>query len=163
MKFDIAYPYGDKHEQFTKFAEEIIPNKDFILAEVGVKDYGDKENEALAKKYGIEGKDSLPAVKLFLGSTTENIRDFTDTEFTVSSLRNFVRDNADMYIGLPGCIEEFDTLAVEFVRSSDKEKKLKDIEEFSEKRPLEVGLYSYFISTLVTLSKTFVYTLKKFR
>ncbi|KAI4454515.1 endoplasmic reticulum protein erp29 [Holotrichia oblita] len=133
VKFDIAYPYGDKHEVFTKFAEEVVSNKDFVLAEVGIKDYGERENEALAKEYGIKGKDDLPVVKLFLGSTTKNIHDFTATEFTVNNLRNFVRDNADMYIGLPGCLEEFDILASEFTTSPDKEKKLKEIEEIAEK------------------------------
>ncbi|GJQ78008.1 wbl [Trypoxylus dichotomus] len=135
VKFDIAYPYGDKHDTFTKFAEEMIPNKDFILAEVGVKDYGEKENEALAKKHGIKGKDDLPVVKLFLGSTTENIYNFTATDFTITNLRNFVRDNSNMYIGLPGCLEEFDNLAADFVKSSDKEQKLKEIQDLSEKRP----------------------------
>lgn len=140
VKFDIAYPYGDKHEVFTKFAEEIASNKDFILAEVGVKDYGERENEALAKKYGIKGKDDLPAVKLFLGNTKEDIHDFTDTDFSINNLRNFVRDNADMYIGLPGCLEEFDNLAADFIKSSNKEEKLKEIKEISEKHSEKVSM-----------------------
>ncbi|KRT81122.1 hypothetical protein AMK59_5402 [Oryctes borbonicus] len=160
VKFDIAYPYGDKHETFTKFAEEIISNKDFILAEVGVKDYGEKENEALAKKYGIKGKDDLPAVKLFLGSTTENINNFTATDFTVNNLRNFVRDNADMYIGLPGCLEHFDKLAVEFVNSPNKDEKLKEVTELSEKRPEQekstIKTYLTFMKKIIENGVKFV-------
>lgn len=140
VKFDIAYPYGEKHEVFTKFAEEIIPNKDFILAEVGVKDYGDRENEELSKKHGIEGKDDLPAVKLYLGNTNkENVIDFTDKEFSINNLRNFIRDNTDMYIGLPGCLEEFDNLASDFVNIQDKEEKLKEVEKLAENRSDEVN------------------------
>lgn len=160
VKFDIAYPYGDKHEVFTKFAEEVVSNKDFVLAEVGIKDYGEKENEALGKQYGIKGKDDLPVVKLFLGSTTENIHDFKETEFTVNNLRNFVRDHGDMYIGLPGCIEKFDILASEFATSSDKEKKLKEIEEVAEGHPESeksiIKTYLTFMKKIIESGMSFV-------
>ncbi|RZC36424.1 ERp29 N domain containing protein [Asbolus verrucosus] len=126
VKFDVAYPYGDKHEVFTKLAEELVKNQDLILAEVGVKDYGDKENEQLALKFGIT-KDDLPAIRLFIKHKPEV--EFPKTaEWVLDNLRNLIRDNTDIYIGLPGCLEKFDKLAVEFVNSGNKQKELEQAE-----------------------------------
>lgn len=50
VKFDIAFPYGAKHETFLQVAESSIHRPDFLVAEVGVKDYGDRDNEDLAKR-----------------------------------------------------------------------------------------------------------------
>lgn len=129
VKFDVAYPYGDKHDVFTKFAEEVVDVDDLVVGEVGVKDYGEKENEKLAQRYGIKGKDDLPAVMLFLGDVSNPVS-FTD-EFTVDNLRNLVRDNTDLYIGLPGCLQEYDKLALEFILAGDKSKKLEEVEALS--------------------------------
>lgn len=49
-KFDVIYPYGEKHNAFAALAEELAHNNDLVFAQIGVKDYGDRENEALAKR-----------------------------------------------------------------------------------------------------------------
>lgn len=65
IKFDIPYPYGDKHEQFAVFAREQNPLvQDLVIGTVGVKDYGDKENLSLLKRFRIPQTD-LPAILLF--------------------------------------------------------------------------------------------------
>lgn len=73
MKFDVAYPYGDKHEQFGKLSNALTSNSDILVAEVGVKDYGDKENVNLAEKYKIV-KEDYPVLLLFLEGNPEPIR-----------------------------------------------------------------------------------------
>jgi len=46
VKFDIAYPYGEKHEAFTAFSKSAHKaTKDLLIATVGVKDYGELENK----------------------------------------------------------------------------------------------------------------------
>ena len=42
VKFDVAYPYGDKHEEFSKISEEAAELPNMFIGEVGIKDYGDK-------------------------------------------------------------------------------------------------------------------------
>lgn len=130
VKFDMAYPYGENHDVFTKFAEDIADNKNLIVAEVGVKDYGEKENEKLAKKYGIQSKDEFPVMKLFVNGVTNEAKTFPKIEkWNVEMIRNFVKDNSDIYIGLPGCLERMDQLAGEFVKTDSKEEKYKEIEK----------------------------------
>lgn len=64
VKFDIAYPYGEKHETYAQFAEQLtIHIDDLLVAVVGIKDYGDKENAQLAERFGVEA--DYPTIKLF--------------------------------------------------------------------------------------------------
>ena len=42
VKFDVAYPYGDKHEEFSIISEEAAELPNMFIGEVGIKDYGDK-------------------------------------------------------------------------------------------------------------------------
>ena len=65
VKFDVAFPYGDKQDQFAKVAESVADVPDLLAAEVGIKDYGDKDNEGLAKMFNVV-KDDYPAVILFV-------------------------------------------------------------------------------------------------
>ena len=51
MKFDVAYPYGEQHTQFSKLAEVTRGMNNILVAEVAVKDYGDKENQDLADRF----------------------------------------------------------------------------------------------------------------
>lgn len=50
MKFDAAYPYGPKHDEFVKFAESVANVDSLLVAEVGIKDYGEKDNADLGKR-----------------------------------------------------------------------------------------------------------------
>ncbi|GLV36848.1 windbeutel [Carabus blaptoides fortunei] len=130
VKFDVAFPYGDKHEIFTKLADEVASNKDILMAEIGVKDYGEKDNEELAKKFGVT-KDDFPAVKLFMQNVEQPISFPKTTDFTLDKLRTFIRDNTNIYLGLPGCLEVFDKLATKFVDAKDQKQTLKEAEKLS--------------------------------
>lgn len=149
VKFDVAFPYGDKHEIFTKLADEVTDNKDILMAEVGVKDYGEKDNEELAKKFGVT-KDDFPAVKLFKQNVEQPISFPKSADFTLDKLRTFIRDNTNIYLGLPGCLEVFDKLAKKFVDMEDKKQILKDAEKFTKELKNNVWkvniLYLLFIN-----------------
>lgn len=161
VKFDIAYPYGDKHDTYIKLAEELNQNDNIIVAEVGVKDYGDKENEKLAAKYKIAGKDDFPVVKLFLKSTEKYV-DFPKTSaFTVENLRNHIRDNSDLYIGLPGCIEKYDKYAQSFANSKDRKALIELVEKESKKETDEdvksrAKTYNVYMKKIVEVGNKFI-------
>ncbi|XP_044261188.1 protein windbeutel [Tribolium madens] len=158
VKFDVAYPYGEKHDVFTKLAEELAQNEKLILAEVGVKDYGDKENEKLALKFGV-GKDDLPAIRLFVKGKSP-VELAKSAEWTVDNLRNLIKDNTDIYIGLPGCLEKFDKLAMEFVNSGNKQKKLEEtqakVAELKDNEKETASIYVKFMSKIVESGLDFV-------
>lgn len=51
VKFDVSYPYGDKHEEYVKMGSVYQSVDELLVAEVPVKDYGDKDNEDLAVRF----------------------------------------------------------------------------------------------------------------
>ena len=68
VKFDVAYPYGDKHEEFGKFSLAAAEVEDLFVGEVGIKDYGDKDNADLAERFSVK-KEDFPVVILFVMDT----------------------------------------------------------------------------------------------
>lgn len=158
VKFDVAFPYGEKHEAFTSFALESnealgecytrsilrtsinfdIISDDLLFALVGIKDYGEKENADLGKRFKIPEK--YPVIKLFNNETLDTYVDYPeDDPITVDSLRKFVSANTDLYIGLPGCLKEIDELAAKF--SCPKKSKEALLEIVTETEQME-GLFS---------------------
>lgn len=117
VKFDTAFPYGEKHEQYVSFGrEQNVLVKDLLIADVHVKDYGEKDNFSLLKRFRINEK-QLPTILLFKSSDPPGqwVKYPADKEVTVDNLKNFVRTNTKLYIGLSGCVEEFDRIAGEFM------------------------------------------------
>lgn len=121
VKFDSAFPYGDKHEEYSKFArEQNVLVKDLLIADVHAKDYGEKDNWSLLKRFGINEKE-LPTILLFnRADPSKWLRYPKEQEVTVDSLKNFVRRNTKLYIGLSGCIEEFDVIAAKFMEKFNR-------------------------------------------
>lgn len=142
VKFDVAYPYGEKHDIFAKVAEEIIDNKNFILAQVPIKDYGEKENEEFGKKFGIT-KEDVPALRLFVQGEDEPFIFDKNLPWTEENVKKFVKEHTTIYLGLPGCLEAFDKLAAKFITSKNKEKVLQETENATKKLSSEVNNYFY--------------------
>lgn len=75
VKFDVAYPYGAKHESFAKFAEQLTVHIDnFLVATVGIKDYGERENSQLAERFKVGTE--YPVIKLFTNGNTNSGMDY---------------------------------------------------------------------------------------
>jgi len=128
VKFDVAFPYGGKHEQYATIAADTKDSQDLLIATVGVKDFGNKDNSDLAQRYNIK-KDDFPVVLLFIQGKSEPIR-FTperESDFTGEYLKRFIRSRSRVYLGLPGCVERLDKLAEEFktVGEQDRQVSLK--------------------------------------
>lgn len=149
VKFDVAFPYGEKYETFKSFAKETNKNPDLLLVEVGIKDYGEKENEALAVKYQVV-KDDYPVLKLFVQGKKDPISFPAKWDFTIDNLRKFVRDNSAVYIGLPGCLESYDGMVKKFMNGGKDKKQsvIKQAEEELKKlgENVSVPICIYFFS-----------------
>ena len=114
VKFDVAYPYGDKHDEFAKLSIFGAEVDDLMVAEVGIKDYGDKDNEDLGKRFGAV-KETYPLVMLFVrDEKTKKLSEYKfpeSQEFKVENLKNWIKHYSGIYMPLPGCLEQFDRLA----------------------------------------------------
>ncbi|XP_077533539.1 endoplasmic reticulum protein 29-like protein wbl [Haemaphysalis longicornis] len=119
VKFDVTYPYGDKHDEFVKVAEESQNTPDFLVAEVGVQDYGDKENADLAERFGVK-KDDFPVLKLFMNGQEEPTT--YKGEFKADDIKAFVKKNSGIKLQLKHCLPQFDELAAKFMKEEDKTK-----------------------------------------
>lgn len=121
VKFDAAFPYGDKHDEYARFAkEQNVLVKDLLIADVHTKDYGNKENWSLLKRFGIDEKE-LPTILLLKSADPAKWLKYPrDRDVTVALLKNFVRQNTKLYIGLSGCIEEFDQFASQFMETFNR-------------------------------------------
>ncbi|XP_071531891.1 endoplasmic reticulum resident protein 29 [Panulirus ornatus] len=112
VKFDIAYPYGKKHEEYTKLSAAGRGSPELLVAEVGVKDYGDMENMDLAERFGVV-KEDFPKVMLFVSGKDDHV--VFEGEFNAEELKKFIRRHSEVYIGLEGCLEAFDRIVDRFM------------------------------------------------
>lgn len=69
-KIDKAYPYGDKEETFKELCKLSYRVKDFLIGEIPVQEYGDKENEDLQKRFDVK-TDDFPVYFLFKNGAAE--------------------------------------------------------------------------------------------
>jgi len=127
-KFDDKYPYGEKYDAFKRFAQSAVNTKNLLIVEIPITDYGEKENEDIAKKYSVTKAD-FPAYKLFLKGKSKPI-DYTGDN-TDEDLKLFLTKNTDLWFGLPGTLESLDRLARNFydVSSSKDESSQKSLLE----------------------------------
>ncbi|RWS05176.1 endoplasmic reticulum resident protein 29-like protein [Dinothrombium tinctorium] len=134
VKFDIQYPYGEKHDEYGVVATDLKNTKDLLVAEVGVQDYGDHENQDLADRYGVK-KDDFPVVKLFLANDLQNPLTFPSNEdFKADKIKQFVKRNTGIRILLDKCLQEYDELAEAFMsRDLSKENREKFLKLAQEK------------------------------
>ena len=116
-----------------KFANQVKNTPDLLVAEIGVKDYGEKENEDLAQKYGVK-KEDFPAVKLFLNGNLEKPIVFDDKDFKVDNLKRFITQKTNVKFLLDNCLAEFDDIAMKFAeKSTTKDQQKKLLEEAKKK------------------------------
>lgn len=120
VKFDITYPYGEKEDEYSKVAESARFSPDLLISEVGVQDYGDKENSDIAERYDVS-KDRFPVVKLFVEGKYEPYTFSGD--FKADELRNFIKEHSNVRLVMDKCLPQFDELAEKFMAADDDEMK----------------------------------------
>lgn len=136
IKFDIAFPYGEKHEAFAAFSRAAhATTDDILIGTVGIKDYGDNENKALGERFNIDDK-NFPAIMLFRRGHDKPLPLPSHLDITLDNLKSFVSSNTDVYIGREGCLKQFNDLAKNFANLEDKQQD----ERIQECRMLKQGL-----------------------
>merc|ERR550514_1884725 len=107
VKFDKQYAYGDKEDAWKAFAADMADST-LVIAEVGVQDYGDKENDDLREKYSVNA-DDFPVFKIFTPASSEPLT--FDGEVSTDELKLWAKTNAGVRIGLKGSLPTFDEFA----------------------------------------------------
>ncbi|KAH8402146.1 hypothetical protein KR009_010124 [Drosophila setifemur] len=121
VKFDIAFPYGEKHEAFGAFSKAAHKvTGELLIATIGIKDYGELENKALGERFQVDDK-NFPAILLFKGNVEEYIRLPSHMDVTLDNLKAFVSSNTPLYIGREGCLKEFNDILKNYANKPDEE------------------------------------------
>jgi endoplasmic reticulum protein 29 len=98
VRFDRQHAYGDKEDVFKDLAlklRELETPETFLLAYVGVQEYQDKLNKAMAEeRFGVSKAD-WPAYKLLLRSQPDAPLDY-DGPVTVDALLSFLAEKAGL-------------------------------------------------------------------
>ena len=118
VKFDKQYAYGDKETAWKAVATKAAKQgpDTFLVATVGVQDYGLKANEKLAEREGAK-KEKWPLVRAYLRDGSRV--DFSD-EFTEANLLRFVQ-KFGVWLGLDGTVEVLDSLVKGFCEKTKDE------------------------------------------
>merc|ERR1719311_747379 len=65
VRFDKEYSYGDEHDAWKDYAKTVGQSAaDLLSCDVGVSEYGDKDNSDLAERFGIK-TDDFPQFRLW--------------------------------------------------------------------------------------------------
>merc|ERR1719253_1400066 len=65
VRFDKEYSYGDEHDAWKDFAKTVGESSaDMQVGDVGVSEYGDKDNSDLSERFKI-GTDDFPQYRLW--------------------------------------------------------------------------------------------------
>merc|ERR1719390_533778 len=72
VRFDKEYSYGDEHDAWKNFASKVGDSSaDMLVADVGVSEYGDKDNSDIAERYSIKSED-FPQYRLWIKGTSQS-------------------------------------------------------------------------------------------
>ena len=64
VRFDKEYSYGDEHDAWKSFAAKVGDSSaDILICDVGVSEYGDKDNADISDRYSIKS-DDFPQYRL---------------------------------------------------------------------------------------------------
>jgi len=128
VRFDKEYSYGDEHDAWKDFAAKVGDSSaSMLVGDVGVSEYGDKDNSDISDRYSIK-TDDFPQYRLFLKGTSSSgdAISYSGEKKSDGFLR-FVQEKAGVWIGLPGQLKVFDELAKTF-GTGDKAAALKKAE-----------------------------------
>eukprot|EP00929_Paragymnodinium_shiwhaense_P027438 TRINITY_DN16103_c0_g1_i1.p1 TRINITY_DN16103_c0_g1~~TRINITY_DN16103_c0_g1_i1.p1 ORF type:complete len:239 (-),score=109.08 TRINITY_DN16103_c0_g1_i1:115-831(-) len=128
VKFDQSYAYGEKEDEFKALCRLSYAVPDFLVAEVPVQEYGDKENEDVALKYNVNKAD-YPAYFLFNEANKDGLKYAGDVK--ADAIISWLRRNK---IKMPsvGTIAEMDEVAKAFLKSGLKDEHVASAKKMAE-------------------------------
>lgn len=117
-RFDVVYPTGDQQDEFKKFALSVNTTKELLVAEIGVADYGEKDNLDLAERFGVKPED-FPVYVIFKQSDIENPVRYSG-HYRADELRKWTTTETGLWLGLSHTLQTYDRMAFDFMQSSEE-------------------------------------------
>jgi len=158
VRFDKEYAYGDEHDAWKKFAAEVGGSSaDMLVCDVGVSEYGDKDNSDISDRFSIKS-DDFPQYRLWVKQPSSTSPVVYSGEKKYDGFLRFAQEKAGVWIGLPGQLKVFDDLAKEF-KGGDKKAILKKAESTAkglEAKDADSGKYYVKVMSKVAEKPDFV-------
>lgn len=128
VKFDKTYAYGEKEDEYKLLAKLAHTIPQFFVAEVGVGEYGEKENDDLRQEFNLN-KDDFPIYLLFNEANKRGLRYSGDIKADL--LAGWLRGHG---VKMPaiGTIEELDTIAKKFMKEGMKDAEIAEAKKLAE-------------------------------
>mmetsp|Transcript_2421 Transcript_2421/g.2813 ORF Transcript_2421/g.2813 Transcript_2421/m.2813 type:complete len:243 (-) Transcript_2421:77-805(-) len=130
VKFDKSYAYGDKEDAFKEVCKLAYAVPKFMIGEVPVQEYGDKENDDLRERFGMN-KDDFPIYLLFNQANEKGLKYTGDIK--ADQLVAWLRKN-EVRMPSVGTIEELDGLAVQFLKEGMADTHLEAAKKLAEEQ-----------------------------
>lgn len=121
VRFDKEYSYGEDHDSWKAFAKTLGESSaDALVCDVGVSEYGDKDNADLAQRFSVKPEE-FPQYRFWTkGSDSSSDPVKYSGEKKTDAFLRFMQEKAGVWVGLPGQIKEFDALIKQFLKATDK-------------------------------------------
>ncbi|XP_064620315.1 endoplasmic reticulum resident protein 29-like isoform X3 [Lineus longissimus] len=178
VRFDDAYPYGDKHDEFKKLAVSAMTQPDLLIADYGINDDSGRDDEEQAydvqskdmqanREYaqgmGIQ-KDDWPVFVLYINSQKRNLTYTGDV--TVDDMKAWITKETGLWLGLPFCMEIFDEMVSAFLKLENQDE-MEDavkqaegvaatLEDYNEKE--SARMYVTYMNKIIEKGKDFIET-----
>jgi endoplasmic reticulum protein 29 len=154
VRFDKEYSYGDEHDAWKEYAKTVGESSaDLLSCDVGVSEYGDKDNSDLAARFSIKN-DDFPQYRLWpkgKSGADEPIKFTGDKKAT--AFMQFVQEKAGAWIGLAGQLKEFDEFAKELAGAADSAAVVAKAEAaLANVDPKEADVAKYYVKVMKKLS-----------
>ena len=132
IKIDEGYPRGEKHDNWGALGRQLAEVDDILIAEVRVKEHGDKANQDLVEQWNwpFKSNEQYPEFVLLI---KEGRKGFKETRYggetSTEEFKAFLKHKTGIYLSLPGCSQKLDALAEEFVVGSNRADVVKKFED----------------------------------
>lgn len=131
LKVDRPYPYGEQEDAFKAFAKlagslSVEDSKGFLIAEVNVQNYGDKDNAVVLERLALK-ESEFPAFLLFKGGASPANGGASKAirfkgQVSTDNLLAFVRSKVGLRVAGPGTVPAMEKLVEELLLASEEDR-----------------------------------------
>mmetsp|Transcript_51639 Transcript_51639/g.122904 ORF Transcript_51639/g.122904 Transcript_51639/m.122904 type:complete len:241 (-) Transcript_51639:64-786(-) len=158
VKFDKTYAYGEKEDEFKLLCKTAYTVPKFLIAEVGVQEWGDKENDDLRERFNI-AKEDFPVYYFFKSGDKAGAK--YSGEVKSDLLSQWLRTDFGVKVPRFGTIAEMDELVKKFFEdgmSADQIEEAKKLADGAYKQDKKASMYVKILEKVKEKGEEYVTT-----